>query len=79
VSLAFPVNIAVIIIRLIYLFAFRVIVIRFDVPVLNCLDPFLTAFTFTTLQETTFYMVRATWQIVLCMQATREFSTQNAE
>ena len=32
VSLVFRVNIAVIIIRLIYLFAFPVIVIRFDVP-----------------------------------------------
>jgi hypothetical protein len=55
---------------LIYLFGFHVILIGFDVPVFTCLDPFLTALTYISLQETTFYVVRATWQSVLCLQAT---------
>jgi len=55
---------------LVYLFGFRVICITFDIFVYTCLEPFLAAFTYTTLQETTFYVARTTWQIVLCMQAT---------
>lgn len=68
VSLLFCVNIAVIIIWLFYLFGFRAILIRFDV--FTCLDPFLTSFTYIILQETTFCVMLATWQIVFCMQST---------
>ena len=63
VSLLFCVNFAVIIIWLIDLFGFHVILIRYDVPVFTCLDPFVTAFTHIILQETTFCVVRATWQM----------------